>query len=161
MPTKTRSRKRKVPALGYATAPAGASLDGPEVEVQRRTIEDACRRLGIELVDLIRDQEPDGSGETARPGLLYALERMDAGSASCLVVSDLVRLGGQAAELAAVLDRLDAGDNRLVALDVGLDTETATGRLAVTHRPGVSPTGTVATPPAAPAQPEEPAPLPA
>ncbi|MGH2741355.1 MAG: recombinase family protein, partial [Thermoleophilaceae bacterium] len=161
MPTKTRSRKRKVPALGYATAPAGASLDGPEVEVQRRTIEDACRRLGIELVDLIRDQEPDGSGETARPGLLYALERMDAGSASCLVVSDLVRLGGQAAELAAVLDRLDAGDNRLVALDVGLDTETATGRLAVTHRPGVSPTGTVATPPAAPAQPEEPSTLPA
>ena len=41
----------------------------------------------------------------------------------------------EVAELAALIDRLERGGVRLIALDVGLDTATPTGRLAVERRP--------------------------
>jgi DNA invertase Pin-like site-specific DNA recombinase len=132
----------RVPALGYASVPASQALDGPEVEAQRERIEDACRQLGLDLIDLVRDHEVDGSDTVQGPGLLYALERIDAGEASCLVVSDLRRLAGSAGGLAAVLDRLERENGRLVAVDLGLDTDTAAGGLAISRRPGIDPTPT-------------------
>jgi DNA invertase Pin-like site-specific DNA recombinase len=126
-------RPRGVPALGYACAPGGAALDGPEVEAQRLEIESACARLGLELVDLVRDQESDQPGAEGRPGLSYALERIDAGEATCLIVSDLERLSRRVPELAALVDRLERARVRLIAIDVGLDTATPGGRVAVTR----------------------------
>ena len=60
------------------------------------------------------------------------LDRIDAGEASCLIVSDLECLTRRTARLEKVLDRLDRDKTRLVALDVGLDSASETGRLAVT-----------------------------
>jgi DNA invertase Pin-like site-specific DNA recombinase len=132
-PWRAARRPPAIPALGYASAPSGAALDGPEIEAQRLEIESACQELGLELVDLVRDQEPEQPTAEGRPGLLYALERMEAGEASCLVVSDLARLSRRVDELRAVVDRLERGRLRLVAIDVGLDTATPKGRLAVTR----------------------------
>ena len=152
MPTKTKSRstsrspwrrtgpKDRVPALGYASVSGGRALDGPEVDAQRKAIEHGCRELGLELIDLVRDHEPGDSGHRGRSGLMYALERIDAGEASCLIVSDLERLSGSVGELDTVLDRLQAKQRRLVAVDVGLDTAGPAGHLAVSTRPGVRPT---------------------
>lgn len=137
-PWRTARRPRGVPALGYASASAGTALDGPEIEAQRLEIESACRGLGLELVDLVRDHEPEDPASQARPGLSYALERIDAGEATCLIVSDLERLSRQVPELAAVVDRLERARVRLIAIDVGLDTATPSGRLAVTRRPGAA-----------------------
>jgi DNA invertase Pin-like site-specific DNA recombinase len=137
-PWRTARRPRGVPALGYASASAGTALDGPEIEAQRLEIESACHGLGLELVDLVRDHEPEEPGGEGRPGLSYALERIDAGEASCLIVSDLERLSRQVPELAAVVDRLERARVRLIAIDVGLDTATPSGRLAVTRRPGAA-----------------------
>jgi DNA invertase Pin-like site-specific DNA recombinase len=97
-------------------------------------IESACEELGLALVDVVREHEPDGA--VPRPGLSYALERLDAGEASCLVVSDLERLTREVTELATVVDRLERAHIRLVAIDMGLDTATPSGRLAVSPREG-------------------------
>jgi DNA invertase Pin-like site-specific DNA recombinase len=129
----------RLPALGYASVPPSFALDGPEVDAQRQAIEHGCRELGLELIDVVRDHEPDDSGADRRPGLLHALERIDAGEASCLIVSDLERLSVSAGELDAVLDRLQKDERRLVALNVGLDTHSDAGQLAVATRPGVRP----------------------
>jgi DNA invertase Pin-like site-specific DNA recombinase len=129
---RTAGPPRGVPALGYASAPGGSALDGPEIEAQRLEIESACHRLGLELVDLVRDQESDGAAPEGRPGLSYALDRIDAGEATCLIVTDLERLSRRGPELAAVVDRLERARVRLIAIDVGLDTATPSGRLAVT-----------------------------
>jgi DNA invertase Pin-like site-specific DNA recombinase len=94
--------------------------------------------------------------------LTYALERLDAGEASCLVVSDLERLTREVTELASVVDRLERARIRLVAIDMGLDTATPSGRLAVAPRegaPAAAPTEEAAEP--RPAEPAEPAPPPA
>jgi DNA invertase Pin-like site-specific DNA recombinase len=142
-----------VPALGYASVPPSLALDGPEVDAQRKAIEQGCRQLGLELIDVVRDHEPQGPGGTGRPGLLYALERIDAGEAGCLIVSDLERLSGSVGELDTVLDRLEKDDRRLVALNVGLDTAESAGQLAVSPRPGVRPTQEPELAPPPPRQP--------
>jgi DNA invertase Pin-like site-specific DNA recombinase len=128
--------RRGVPALGYASVAADVSLHGPEVEEQVLVIESACDDLGLTMVDVVREHEPDGS--EGRPGLTHMLERLDAGEASCLVVSDLERLTREVSELAGVIDRLERSRIRLVAIDMGLDTATPSGRLAVSPRPGAA-----------------------
>jgi DNA invertase Pin-like site-specific DNA recombinase len=95
-------------------------------------MEGACDELGLTLVDVVREHEPDGS--EGRPGLSHMLERLDAGEASCLVVSDLERLTREVSELAGVIDRLERSRIRLVAIDMGLDTATPSGRVAVSPR---------------------------
>jgi DNA invertase Pin-like site-specific DNA recombinase len=152
--------RERVPALGYASVPASYALDGPEVDAQRQAIERGCRQLGLELIDVVRDHEPGDSGGHQRPGLVYALERIDAGEAGCLIVSDLERLSGSVGELDQVLDRLQKDERRLVALNVGLDTAQPAGHLAVTTRPGVRPASEaeLSTPPAAEHAPGTPVP---
>jgi DNA invertase Pin-like site-specific DNA recombinase len=151
-PWRSARRPPPIPALGYASVPSGAALDGPEVEAQRLEIETACQDLGLQLVDLVRDHEPDEPGAEGRPGLSYALERIDAGEASCLIVSALERLSRRVPELAAVVDRLERGSVRLIAMDVGLDTATPSGRLAIAHRGDETEAGEREAP-AAPAEP--------
>jgi DNA invertase Pin-like site-specific DNA recombinase len=111
---------------------AESSLYGPEVEQQVLVMESACDELGLTLVDVVREHEPDGT--EGRPGLSHMLERLDAGEASCLVVSDLERLTREVSELAGVIDRLERSRIRLVAIDMGLDTATPSGRVAVSPR---------------------------
>ena len=59
------------------------------------------------------------------------LDRIDSGEASCLIVSDLECLTRRTAQLETILDRLERDKARLVALDVGLDSATEAGGLAV------------------------------
>ena len=110
----------RVRAFGYATPE-----DASDAEAQQVAIAGACERLGLDLVDVVGDDA----------GLGRVLERIDTGEASCLVVSGLDRLSGGVAEFASVVDRLEKSGTRLIALDVGLDTATEPGKLAVTRRP--------------------------
>ena len=75
-----------MPALGDASVRADASLDGPEVHDQRQTIEKACRGLGLDLIDVVRDHEPSDPAGERRPGLLYALERIGDGEIDVVAI---------------------------------------------------------------------------
>jgi len=128
---RTRTRKAAVPtpvrAFGYASA---AKTDGGDA--RQKAIAGACERLGLDLVDMVRDEGPNA---TARPGLVRVLERIDSGEASCLVVGGLDDLSGEVTPFASVLDRLEKHGTRLIAIDVGLDTKTDPGQLAMRRRP--------------------------
>ena len=70
--------------------------------------------------------------EVVRDGSLErALERIAAGEFSALVVVRLGAVAGSLRELIALLDWLDGVGARLVALDVDLDTSSASGRVTV------------------------------
>jgi DNA invertase Pin-like site-specific DNA recombinase len=125
----------RIPALGYATTAGEERGSDAQVNEQTLAIVAACDRLGLELIDVVRDREPDAGAADARPGLRGALERIETGEASCLVVTALDCLGTQVAEFASVVDRLEKRGTRLIALDVGLDTADAPGHLAVARRP--------------------------
>src|SRR5215207_3799447 len=133
-----RSHTRSIAsALGYtglpATGPSGRRASGSEIE-------QACRSLGLRLLDLVPEEVPANGEPRRRPGLEEVLTRLEAGEVSCLVVRELELLSRRVDELASVVDRLEHAGARLVVLDVGLDTASSTGRLALERRP-VAPAG--------------------
>jgi DNA invertase Pin-like site-specific DNA recombinase len=122
---------QSTPTLGYASVGSGEPLDGPGIEDQLVAIKSACERLNLRLLDVARDHQGDGAEGAAQPGLVQLLDRIDSGEAACLIVSDLARLTRRTAQLETILDRLEKGQVRLVALDVGLDSATEAGSLAI------------------------------
>jgi peptidoglycan hydrolase-like protein with peptidoglycan-binding domain/DNA invertase Pin-like site-specific DNA recombinase len=118
-----------VRALGYVSMPDdNMGLKTPEFGDQLNAIDAYCDERGWELVEVVQDV--DTAHVRERQGLLYALEKIGRGEASCIIVSELGRLSRSAADLGGILDRLQRSDGRLVALDVGLDTASAEGRVA-------------------------------
>jgi membrane protein len=62
--------------------------------------------------------------------LAYALDMIDAGGASCLVVASVESVAGSASGLARVLSRVKDAAGCFVALDDGVDTTTREGAIA-------------------------------
>jgi DNA invertase Pin-like site-specific DNA recombinase len=116
--------------LGYASVPEGDQLDRELLRRQAVGIQRLCELRGWTLVDLVREVEGQGGKSRARPGLRYAIELVSSGEVSCLMVSQLRRLSGSAAELGTILRAIAHNGGRLVALDVDIDTATAEGRKA-------------------------------
>jgi DNA invertase Pin-like site-specific DNA recombinase len=75
----------------------------------------ACAELGLDLL-AVTDDDP--------------LDALDTNELRCLVVRSL----GDLPDVPAVLDRVDADGLRLIALDIGLDTEADAGRVALKRR---------------------------
>lgn len=130
-------RQPAVHALGYASVANGSSPDGPEFGRQAREIEALCEGRGFALQELVRDIEPHHGGDLGRPGLMYALERIAARESSCLVVAALERLARSAADIGTLVEWFQQSEARLVAIDVGLDTGTESGRVAARALVGV------------------------
>jgi DNA invertase Pin-like site-specific DNA recombinase len=117
--------------LGYAIVPAPhGSVDRGELGEQAEEIAGECGRRGLELLELVREREPRNGKGLERPGLGYALERISAGEARGLVVSELSRLSRSATELGEILEWFTRSEARLVAVAQGLDTDERQGRLA-------------------------------
>lgn len=120
-------------ALGFLSVPAKATPR--DRRSQEADITQACRSLGLRLVEVVREESSDNGGSAERPDLEHALQQLEAGEVSCLVVGGLEQLSRSVDELASVIDRLERAGARLVALDVGLDTASSSGRLALERRP--------------------------
>jgi DNA invertase Pin-like site-specific DNA recombinase len=116
-------------ALGYVSA-ADAGSQVADLDAQTEEIRAACIRNGFESVEVVRDFESHSGSYLERPGLTYAIERLEAGEANCLVVASLERLTRSAAHLGTLIDRLGESRIRLVVLDIQLDTGNPDGRLA-------------------------------
>jgi hypothetical protein len=121
------SRRPSTPrprVLGYVAA-EGALSEGETGALLEEAIQAECERRGWPLTDVFREV---GGGE--REALAYALERIGAGEASCLMVSDLDSLGSTTADVGGLLERLADERAELVALEPGIDTSTREGALA-------------------------------
>jgi DNA invertase Pin-like site-specific DNA recombinase/peptidoglycan hydrolase-like protein with peptidoglycan-binding domain len=121
--------REAVRAVGYVSVPKANGGDAAEMEGQADAIQRLCERRGWELLHVVRDVENGHAKGLDRPGLLYALERIAEDEASCLVVSELGRLSRNAADLGRIVEWCEERDARLVAIDMRLDTGSATGRL--------------------------------
>lgn len=114
--------------IGYtrvSTAEQGkAGISPPE---QRRTIREAARREGWELVETIDDV---ASGKSMRrPGVERALAKLAAGDADALVVARANRLSRDVGDFAALLKQAERQGWALVMLDLNIDTSTSAGEL--------------------------------
>ena len=118
-----------VRAVGYASVQQANGSETGSLESQAEAINRLCESRGWELLHVVRDVENGHPKGLERPGLLYALERIAEGEASCLVVSELERLSRSAADLGRIVEWIEERDGRLVAIDLRLDTGSAQGRL--------------------------------
>ena len=122
-----RWRRRGPAAIGYVSVREGAVVDRQELRDQIGAINTACDQRGLVLKDVIRDLERGSDMGPERPGMQYALRRLAAGEASCLVVAELGRLSRSAPEVGYIVRWLQRRKCRLVAVDDGLDTGTTSG----------------------------------
>ena len=123
----TASPREPVRAIGYVSVPA--TDDRAALDEQASKIEELCRSRGWQLLHVVRDVENGHPKGLERPGLQYALDRLAAGHASCLVVSELERLSRSASDLGQVVEWVVGNDHRLVAIDMRLDTASTSGAL--------------------------------
>jgi len=116
-----------VAALGYVSSLEGKPLDDGQIKEQVAALENLCVRRGWILAALVHEVEPRHRC-ASRPALDYALERLSAPDASCLIVTELGRLCRSVAGLRQILTALDRVDARLVSLQPPIDTGTEAGR---------------------------------
>jgi peptidoglycan hydrolase-like protein with peptidoglycan-binding domain len=114
----------EVRALGYVCVGDPGAPAERDMRDQIAAMDELCEQNGWMLVEVARDVGVD------RQGLFYALERLERGEASCLIVAELRRLSGSGAELARILRWLREHEVRLIAVDVELDTAAHDGRIA-------------------------------
>ncbi len=78
------SRRRSLPAkaIGYASCALPGSAAALELKQQAEVITRECRRRGLELLEVVGEHSPKGGRASSRPGLEYALDRIDSGAAS-------------------------------------------------------------------------------
>jgi DNA invertase Pin-like site-specific DNA recombinase len=120
-------RAVNVVTLGYVSAPGSARGSDAELSRQGDAIDRFCAAKGWDLVGLVRDLEPTRK-RMGRPALAHAIDRLQRGHASCLVVAELRRLSPSVAELGSVISALKDAGARLVSLDPPFDSATPAGQ---------------------------------
>jgi DNA invertase Pin-like site-specific DNA recombinase len=118
--------------LGYTSVDA-ANPEDPKRDLRRqaRQIAVECERRGLVLVQVVHDRVSPRQRSLDRPGLGYALDRISAGEAAGLVVSELSNLSGALPDLGRVLEWLTHRDARVIAMAPNIDTEEEAGQLAI------------------------------
>jgi DNA invertase Pin-like site-specific DNA recombinase len=119
-----------VRAVGYTTFPDRRQTVSPEGRYQARRIAAACEARGMELHKLVGDMRSYSGPDLERPALVHALRMLEAGDASCLIVTGLDRLSHSAANVGTLIDWVEELGARLVVIDIDLDTSTEQGRIA-------------------------------
>lgn len=102
-----------------------AGRQARDLRHQAEAIERACSEHGWALAQVVRER---GNGNGHRPGLQFALEQLAEGAGNRLVACRIHDVGRNRDELAKLLAWCARTGVELVALDVGLDTGTRSGR---------------------------------
>lgn len=118
------ARRERPRALGYVCATA---LDEMESTRERAAIRRCCDERGLDLQRVVHDVDPEARDQ--RPSLVWALEELAEHRAEVLVLVRLHDLSANAANLRPLLTWFNDERRRLIALDLGLDTATESGRM--------------------------------
>lgn len=115
---------RFVGYLRVSTLEQGDS--GLGLEAQLSAIRIYTINSGHELVEVVREVE---SAASHRPKFEETLERVEAGEFDGIIASRLDRFARSVVQTDDILRRLEKAGKSFVALDLGIDTSTAAGRL--------------------------------
>ncbi len=114
--------------LGYLRVSTAEQADsGAGLDAQRAAIQGEADRQGWD-VEFVIDAGVSGA-TLSRPALAAALAKLDAGTADVLLASKLDRVSRSVHDFSGLLDRAQSKGWRLVLLDSGVDTSTASGEM--------------------------------
>ena len=115
--------------VGYVrVSTAEQAESGLGLAAQRRAVKEAAKQRGMTLVRILEDQGISGKS-LDRPGLTEALAMVEGGEAEAVVVAKLDRLSRSLLDFASMMERSRRNGWAVVALDLGVDTTTASGAL--------------------------------
>ncbi|HBP66421.1 MAG TPA: recombinase, partial [Desulfosporosinus sp.] len=84
--------RREMGAYGYVRISRDEDGSNESISNQKDTIKDFANDQGIELIDIIEDNDISGYSYN-RPGIINIIELVDRGELDVLVVKDLSRIG--------------------------------------------------------------------
>jgi DNA invertase Pin-like site-specific DNA recombinase len=117
-------------AVAYTRVSTTEQADsGLGLSAQRAAIEAEVDRRAWSLTTVYTDAGASGRSLANRPALADALDVLRRGEAQTLVVAKLDRLSRSLLDFAGLMQRAQREGWALVALDLGVDTTTPTGRL--------------------------------
>lgn len=131
-PTPPRYEAAGLPVIGYASCVCEGPTAGLELKQQAEAITDECKRSGLTLIEVVGERATANGKGLGRPGLTYALDRINRGEAGGLVVVELSRITTSVGELGSIMEWLLREEVRLVAPGDLFDTGLEGGRLAAT-----------------------------
>jgi DNA invertase Pin-like site-specific DNA recombinase len=115
-------------AIGYVRVSTDEQADSQlGLEAQRSAIVSEAERRGWRLLEIVEDAGVSGK-DLQRPGMALVLEALRDKRADTLVVAKLDRLGRSLLDLAGLIERANKQKWALVALDIGVDTATLSGK---------------------------------
>lgn len=115
-------------AIGYVRVGTEEQADSQlGLEAQRAAILAEALRRGWRLLEIVEDAGVSGK-DLNRPGMALVLEALRSKRADTLVVAKLDRLGRSLLDLAGLIDKAGKQGWALVALDIGVDTSSLTGK---------------------------------
>lgn len=115
--------------LGYCrVSTTEQAANGISLDAQEAAIREECQRRGWQLLDVVKDEGASGKSMD-RPGLLACLARIAAGEADTLMTAKLDRLSRSVIDFGSLLEWFSEAEATLVALDLGIDTSSAGGKL--------------------------------
>ena len=116
-------------AIGYVRVSTEEQADSQlGLAAQRAAIRAEAERRGWHLVEIVEDAGISGRSLANRPGMTLVLEALHERRADVLVVSKLDRLGRSLLDLAGLIERAAKENWALVALDIGVDTASLSGK---------------------------------
>ena len=126
MRTPRRNTASPTTVVGYCRVSTDEQGDsGLGLAAQRTAIQAECDRRGWTLAEVHEDVL---SGKTLnRPGVAAALDAVESGAASTLIVAKLDRLSRSLLDFAGLMRKAQASGWNLVALDLGIDLSTPAG----------------------------------
>jgi DNA invertase Pin-like site-specific DNA recombinase len=118
-------------AVGVVRQSSGrGKAEGASLADQERRIREHCKREGWKLLAVYHEQDVSGGRPLAkRPGMLEAVEAVEAGKADVVVAAYFDRLVRSVAVQSEIVQRVEAANGRVLALDVG-EVKDASGTAA-------------------------------
>jgi DNA invertase Pin-like site-specific DNA recombinase len=115
-------------AIGYVRVSTDEQADSRlGLEAQRAAIVAEAEKRGWRLIEIVEDAAVSGR-DLSRPGMAIVLRTLQSRRADTLVVAKLDRLGRSLLDVAGLIDQAGRQGWALVALDLGVDTATLTGK---------------------------------
>jgi len=120
-------------AVGHIRVSTGEQAEsGLGLAAQTAIIRAEAARRGLNLIAITADEGISGAAPLAkRPGLTEALDLLQAGKASVLIVAKLDRATRSLAGLVELLASAGKGGWQFIAIDMNIDTTTPMGRAMV------------------------------
>jgi DNA invertase Pin-like site-specific DNA recombinase len=115
-------------AIGYARCSTLDQAEKTSLDVQRAAISQAAKQRDIVLGEVVEDAGASAKN-MKRPGLNRVFSMLETGEADTLIVAKLDRFTRSLSDLASTLNLFDKRGWTLIALDMGIDMTTDTGRL--------------------------------